>query len=117
METAGGAALAARLEAAGIAAAWARELIAAGLKVARFRELRFQAFAFVTEAEVDEALGPGAHDGAARQVARDRLRDELAARALAEWTAEARGRARIRKLAATEGPWPAPFSLDPGRER
>jgi hypothetical protein len=112
-EAAGGAALATRLEAAGIRAGWARELIEAQLKVTRFLELRFQAFAFVTEAEVDAALGSGPHDDAARRAARERLRDELAARALAEWTAEARGRAQIRALSATEGPWPAPFSLGP----
>jgi hypothetical protein len=116
-DAAGGAALAARLEAVGIPAAWARELIEAQLKVTRFLELRFRAFAFVTETEVDEALGPGPHEDAARRVGRDRLRNERAARALAEWTAEARGLARIRELAATEGPWPAPFSLAPAREQ
>jgi len=114
-EAAGGAALAARLEAAGIDPAWARRLMEDGLQVERFVELRFQAFAFVSEAEVDEALGPGPRDDTTRRAARERLRDERAAKALAEWTDEARGRARIRVLAA--GPWPAPFSLgpEPGR--
>jgi hypothetical protein len=112
-EAAGGAALGPRLEAAGIDPAWARRMMEDDLQIRRFVELRFQAFAFVTEAEVDEALGPGAHDGATRRAARERLRDERAAKALAEWTDEARGRARIRVLAA--GPWPAPFSLGPGR--
>jgi hypothetical protein len=64
---------------------------------------------------VDEALGPGTHDEAARGAARERLRDERAVTALAEWTAEARGRARIRALAT--GPWPAPFSLASGPGR
>jgi hypothetical protein len=112
-EAAGGAALAARLEAVGIDPVWARRLVEDDLQIQRFVELRFQAFAFVTEAEVDEALGPGPRDDAARRAARERLRDERAAKALAEWTEEARGRARIRVLAA--GPWPAPFSLAFGR--
>jgi len=114
-EAVGGATLTARLEAAGIAPAWARRLIEEDLQLRRFVELRFQAFAFVSEPEVDEALGPGPHDDAVRQAARDRLRDERAARALAEWTIEARGRARIRALA--DGPWPAPFALAPAGER
>ena len=114
-EAAGGAALATRLEAAGIDPAWARRLMEDDLQVKRFVELRFQAFAFVSEPEVDEALGPGTHDEAARGAARDRLRDERAATALAEWTAEARGRARIRALAT--GPWLTPFSLASGPGR
>ncbi|MET0851470.1 MAG: hypothetical protein ABW020_10110 [Candidatus Rokuibacteriota bacterium] len=116
-EAAGGAALTARLEAAGINAAWARAMIEDDLKVRRFVELRFQAFAFVTEPEVDEALGQGPHDEAARRAARERLRDERAARALAEWTTEARGRTRIRVLDASGGPWPAPFALAPAPDR
>ena len=114
-EAAGGAALTARLEAAGIDPLWARRLMEEDLQLRRFVELRFQAFAFVAEPEVDEALGPGRHDETARRDARERLRDERAARALAEWTAEARGRARIRALA--DGPWPDPFSLAPGPRR
>lgn len=116
-EAAGGADLSARLEVAGIDAAWARRMVEAELKVKRFLELRFEAFAFVTEPEVEEALGPGRHDDEARRIARDRLRDERAARAFAEWTTETRRRARVRALTATEGPWPAPFSLAPAGDR
>jgi hypothetical protein len=114
---AGGDTLATRLEAAGIDTAWARGMIEEEIKVKRFIALRFEAFAFVAEPEVDEALGPGAHDDAARRAARDRLRDERAARALAEWTTEARNRARIRVLDPSGGPWPAPFALEPGADR
>ena len=114
-DAAGGTALAARLEAAGIDPAWARRMIESQLKIARFLELRFQAFAFVTEAEVDEAMGPGPRDEAARRATRDRLRGERAARAREDWAAEARGRARIRTLVAPDGGWPAPFALAPGR--
>ncbi len=112
-QAAGGAALAARLEAVGIDPGSARRLIDDDIRVRRFIDLRFQSFAFVTETEVDEALGPGTHDEAARQATRDRLRAERAARAREEWAVEARGRARIRMLAAPEGGWPAPFSLPP----
>ena len=116
-ESAGGAALAARLEATGIDLAWARGMIEDELKVRRFVELRFQAFAFVTEPEVDEALGPGTHDETARHATRERLRDERAARALAEWTTETRNRAHIRLLDPSGGPWPAPFALGPAAPR
>ncbi len=109
---AGGEALAERLEAAGIAVTWARTMIEDDRKLKRFVALRFQAFAFVAEPEVDEALGPGTHDATARDAARERLRDERAARALAEWTSEARRRARIRLLDVSGGPWPAPFTLE-----
>ena len=114
-EAAGGGALAGRLEAVGIDPGWARRLMEDDLQLKRFVELRFQAFAFVSEPEVDEALGPGPHGDAARRAARERLRDERAGNALAEWTDEARGRAGIRALA--DGPWPAPFSLAPGPAR
>jgi len=112
-ETAGGAALSARLEAVGIDPAWARRLIEDDIKIRRFVELRFQAFAFVTEAEVDEALGPAPRDEAARGATRDRLRAERATRAREEWAVEARSRARIHTLVAPDGGWPAPFSLPP----
>jgi hypothetical protein len=110
-EKAGGATLRARLEAAGIDPAWARRLIEADLKVDRFVDLRFRAFAFVTEFDVDEALGPGSHDEATRVRARDRLRAEMTARAYAAWKEDARKRVTIRPVPGVTGPWPAPFSL------
>lgn len=110
-EAAGGAALARRLDALGVDPDWARRLIESQLRLHRFVELRFGAFAFVTGAEVEAALGPGTHDDAARLRLRERLRDESAARALADWTADTRGRARVQRPAGSEGPWPAPFSL------
>ena len=116
-EAAGGAVLAARLEAVGIDPGLARRLIDDDIRVRRFIDLRFQSFAFVTDTEVGEALGPGTHDEAARQATRDRLRVERAARAREEWAVEARSRARIRTLVAPEGGWPAPFSLPPASGR
>lgn len=113
-ELAGGAALAARLEAVGIGPAWARRLLEGDLRVDRFVDLRFRAFAFVTEFDVDEALGPGTHDEATRVRTRDRLRAAKIAQAFATWKEDARQRNSIRRLPGVTGPWPAPFSLGPG---
>jgi len=112
-ETAGGAALDARLTAVGVDPAWARRLIAADLKMKRFVDLRFRAFAFVTEFDVDEALGPGSHDEADRARTRERLRAEMVSRAFAAWTDDARRRVAVRRLPGVTGPWPAPFTIGP----
>jgi hypothetical protein len=93
--------------------AWARRLLESNLRVERFIDLRFRDFAFVTDFDVDEALGPGVHDEAARTRARDRLRAEMVARAFAAWKEDARQRTPIRRIPGVTGPWPAPFSLGP----
>jgi hypothetical protein len=113
-EVAGGADLAARLAAVGIDPAWARRLLEADLRVERFVDLRFRAFAFVTEFDVDEALGPGSHDEATRARTRDRLRADKIAQAFAAWKEDARQRVTIRRVPGVTGPWPPPFSLGPG---
>jgi hypothetical protein len=113
-ELAGGAALAARLEAVGIEPVWARRLLEADLRVDRFVDLRFRAFAFVTEFDVDEVLGPGSHDAATRARTRERLRAAKIAEAFATWKEDVRQRISIRQLPGVTGPWPAPFSLGPG---
>jgi hypothetical protein len=113
-ESAGGAALAARLEAAGIEPVWARRLLEADLRVDRFVDVRFRAFAFVTEFDVDEALGPGSHDEATRARTRDRLRAAKIAESFAAWKEDVRQRISIRRLPGVTGPWAAPFSLGPG---
>ena len=112
-ERAGGAALEARLRAVGIDPAWARRLIETDLKVDRFIDVRFRAFAFVTDFDVDEALGPGVHDDAARDRTRARLEGQKVARAFAAWQRETRERVGVRPLPDITGPWPAPFSLPP----
>jgi hypothetical protein len=113
-ELAGGTALAARLEAVGIEPAWARRLLEADLRVDRFVDVRFRAFAFVTEFDVDEALGPGSHDEATRARTRDRLRAAKIAESFAAWKEDVRQRISIRRLPGVTGPWAAPFSLGPG---
>jgi hypothetical protein len=112
-EMAGGVALARRLEAVDVDQAWARRLLESNLRVERFIDLRFRDFAFVTDFDVDEALGPGVHDEAERTRARDRLRAEMVARAFAAWKEDARQRTPIRRIPGVAGPWPAPFSLGP----
>ena len=84
-EAAGGAVLAARLEAVAVDPAWARRLLEVNLRVERFIDLRFRDFAFVTDFDVDDALGPGPHDEAERNRTRDRLRADMIARAFADW--------------------------------
>jgi hypothetical protein len=113
-DRAGGAALAARLTAAGIDPAWARRLIEADRRVQRFVDLRFRAFAFVTDFDIDEALGPGAHDEATRARTREKLRADTVTRAFTAWQEEARQRVPIGRIPGVTGPWPAPFSLDAG---
>jgi len=111
-ESAGGAALGARLDAVGVDRAWARRLLETNLRVERFLDLRFRDFAFVTDLDVDEALGAGQHDEAERSSARERLRSEIVARAFSTWQEDARQRVPIRRVTGVTGPWPAPFSLD-----
>jgi hypothetical protein len=116
-EKAGGAALAARLTAVGVDPAWARRLVEADLRVQRFIDLRFRAFAFVTDFDVDEALGPGPHDEATRRRTRERLRADMVARAFTAWQEEARQRTPVARVPDVTGPWPAPFTLDAGTGR
>jgi hypothetical protein len=113
-EKAGGAALTSRLTAVGIDPAWARRLIEADLRVQRFIDLRFRDFAFVTDFDVDEALGPGSHDEATRERTRARLRADMVGRSFTTWQEEARQRVPISRVQGVTGPWPAPFSLEAG---
>lgn len=112
-EKAGGAALADRLARAAVDPAWARRILEDDLRVRRFVDLRFRAFAFVTDFDVDEALGPGEHDEATRASTHDRLREDSVARALAAWRQDARRRVVIRRIPGVTGPWPPPFTLEP----
>jgi hypothetical protein len=114
-DRAGGAeALAAWLREVGIAEAWARRLADEDVSRRRFIEARFRAFAFVTETQVSDALGPGEHSAEARDRAGADLVEKAASRALAEWLEEARLRARIRRVplppAGIPALFPVPFS-------
>ncbi|PWU25146.1 MAG: hypothetical protein C5B48_02795 [Candidatus Rokuibacteriota bacterium] len=110
-ELVGGASLAARLEAVAIDPAWARHLVEVNLRVERFIDLRFRDFAFVTDFDVDAALGPGPHDEAERARTRERLRADMVAKAFASWKDDARRRTPVHLVPGVSGPWPAPFTL------
>jgi hypothetical protein len=107
----GEARLAAWLAEHAVEADWARRLVREDVRHDRFVELRFRAFVFVGEDEVDAALGPGPHPHEARDRARERLRSATAERRLAEWLREAAERARLRRLLAPDGTvtldWPS----------
>jgi hypothetical protein len=90
--------LAAWLRTADVDPAWARRLVDEDLIRRRFIALRFQELAFVSEADVTAALGPGAHGETAREAVRARLEGDAARRRLAEWLVETRARSVIRRL-------------------
>jgi hypothetical protein len=98
------------LQAHGIEQAWARRLVEADVRRRRFAEVRFRAFAFVTESDVAAALGPGAHDEAARRRARERLEAERVGREIEAWRRDAMTRIVIRRV--WPGPGPVPDPLD-----
>ncbi len=89
--------------------AWARRLVEADALRSRFLDARFAAFVFVGEDEIAALLGPGRHDEAAREQARQRLTRAAAERAQAEWLAAARRRAAIRIVLPEGGSIAPPF--------
>lgn len=100
------------LDAQAIDRAWARRLVEQDVIRRRFFEARFAAFVFPDEAAVNDALGPGAHDEAAREATRARLIREAADRAQAEWLQAQRRSATIKILlspgASLAPPFPPP---------
>ena len=104
------------LRAADVDPAWARRLVDEDLIRRRFVELRFRDLAFVSEAEVTAALGPGAHGEAAREAVRARLEGDAARRRLGEWLVETRARNVIRRLVDEGAGVPDPLA-DAGEQR
>lgn len=94
----GQAILEAWLRRADVDPAWARRLVDEDLTRRRFVELRFRDLAFVSDADVTAAMGPGANGEAAREAVRARLEDDAARRRLGEWLVETRARSVIRRL-------------------
>ena len=109
----GQASLEAWLRSADVDPTWARRLVDEDLMRRRFVELRFRDLAFVSEAEVTAAMGPGAHGEAAREAVRARLEGDAARRRLGEWLVETRARSVIRRLVDEGARSPGP----PGRRR
>ena len=93
---------------------WARRLVDDDFLMRRFIELRFRALAFIPEADLAAALGPGDHDEGAREAMRERLEAEAADRRLAEWLVDARARAWISPRVVTLGQIPNPLPGFPG---
>ncbi|HVQ74074.1 MAG TPA: hypothetical protein VMT79_00895 [Candidatus Binatia bacterium] len=94
---------------AGVDPAWARSLVEAEVLHGQFVDLRFRAFVFVTEAEIDRVAGERG-DEAARERARVEISRAAVARGLAEWTAAARKTSRVRIVEAGALPDPLPPS-------
>ena len=90
------------------AAAW--RAVAWDLRRRRFVEVRFRAFAFVSEDQVSEALGRGDHGGAARDRLRAALVQSAVDRELSAWLQELRSRSRIWRQSIPPEGIPAPFS-------
>jgi hypothetical protein len=80
---------------AGLDEAWVKSLVERDLRRQRFIDLRFRAFAFVSDAEVTAALGPGVHGPDALERARELLRLQAIDRAVADWLADARARTPV----------------------
>jgi hypothetical protein len=110
----GEAALIGWLMSADVDVAWARRLVSDDLKMRQFVDLRFRALAFISEADLATALGPGTHDEGTREAMRARLEAESAERRLGEWLGEARPRATISARVARDGQIPNPLSAISG---
>jgi hypothetical protein len=102
--------LEARLRMADVDPAWARRLVDEDLMRRRFVAFRFRDLAFVSETELTAAMGPGAHDEAAREAVRARLEDDTARRQLREWLAETRARSVILRLVDERAKIPDPLA-------
>jgi hypothetical protein len=105
------------LASTGIAEAWARQEVEADLRWRRFIQLRFRAFLFISEADVDKALGPGPHPAELRQRTREALTKEATDQEMARWLADARTRASIRYAISGEGTLPLPLPMPRTIER
>lgn len=110
-------ALAAWLDGLGIDMAWPRRLLESHLVHRRFLAVRFRAFTFVTEAEVADALGPGAHSPEARERARTDLAERAAEQSRASWRLAARAQARIVRTALPLEGLPCPLPMPPLPDR
>jgi hypothetical protein len=90
---------------------WVRRLVETDLRGRRFIDLRFRAFAFVSDADVAAALGPGAHTPELRERTREALHTQAIERAVAEWLADARTRHSIGLSDTAAREVPPPFSM------
>jgi hypothetical protein len=101
------------LDATGVDPGWARSVIGNDIRLRKFVDLRFGAFAFVGDDELDAAgVGP---DPGERQRARERRRSEKAERELNAWLDDEVRRAVIRRTLGTGDRLPCPLPMPSGR--
>jgi len=106
----GEAALTRWLKDSGIDEAWARRAVTWDLLRRRFVEVRFRAFAFISEDQVSEELGRGDHGGAARDRVRAALVQAAVDRELSAWLQDLLSRSRIWRQSVPPEGLPVPFS-------
>jgi len=90
---------------------WVKSLVETDLRGQRFIDLRFRAFAFVSDADVTAALGPGVHAPDARENTREALRIQAIDQAVKDWLADARTRHAIVLSDTGAGAASPPFSM------
>ncbi len=98
------------LEVTGIDPGWARQMVEADVRWRRFIEVRFRAFVFVAESDVNAALGRTDATPEERERTRQRLTEEVTQRDLAAWLEDARSRARTHYADPAEASLPPPFA-------
>jgi hypothetical protein len=95
----------------GVEPEWARQLVEDDLDWRQFIDLRFRAFAFVTEDQVRDGLGAEPDTPEARARVRAKLEAAEVEQRLAEWLAEERRRVAVQRLLAPPERVPVPFSM------
>jgi hypothetical protein len=95
----------------GVEPEWARQMVEDDLDWRQFIDLRFRAFAFVTEDQIRDGLGAEADTPDARARVRAKLEAAEVEARLGEWLAEERRRVPVQRLLAPSDRVPVPFSM------
>jgi hypothetical protein len=95
----------------GVEPEWARQLVEDDLDWRQFIDLRFRAFAFVTEDQVRDGLGAGPDTPEVRARVRAKLEAAEVEQRRAEWRAEERRRVPVQLLLAPNERLPVPFAM------
>lgn len=99
------------LEDTGIDAAWTEKLFKQEADRNHFVEQRFGKFVFVSEEQISDALGPGAHGAKEREDKRAVLIQKRAKSELEQWLEEQRQQTQINYLMEKGASVPMPFAL------
>jgi hypothetical protein len=95
----------------GVEPEWARQMVEDDLDWRQFIDLRFRAFAFVTEDQIRDGLSAEADTPDARARVRAKLEAAEVEARLGEWLAEERMRVPVQRLLAPSERVPVPFSM------